>query len=163
MKKTVLYYIILFFSLLFASCDSDITKYSPDDYIKTLKDANKVISCSEDSSFHISNMQKKLPETYVAYILNASCSFCICTFVKFYKEKEILCDIPVCIIIDKDYSDQVEYYLEQSNIEIDPKKIVIIENNKLINGNIDNMDLNGHLYLIDKCQIKEHVCYIDNI
>lgn len=159
----LLYHIVFFVSLLFVSCDSNIKKYTSDEYIKILKDANKVISCSEDSSFHINNMPKKLPETYVVYILNASCSFCICTFVKFYKEKEILCDTPVCIVIDKDYRDQVEYYLEQSNIEIDPHKIVIMENNKLINGNIDNMDLNGHLYLVNKCHIMEHVCYIDNI
>lgn len=163
MEKIVLYYITIFISFLFVSCDINVTKYSPDEYIKVLKDDNKAIYCLEDSSFHINNMPKKLPETYVVYILNASCSFCIYTFVKFYKEKELMCDIPVCIIIDKDYRDQVEYYLEQANIEIDSKKIIITENNKIINGNIDNMDLNGHLYLINKSSIKEHVCYIDNM
>ena len=160
MKKR--YFVVLICLISLLACKENVTLLSSREFILELINENKAISCSENDTCNIDRLPENLPESCFVYIMNASCSYCIYSFISFYKYEEAICPIPVCIIVDESFRQQVEYYLEQSGIKIDNSKLFMIDNtdNIIPNKNIDNDDLNGHIFLLEDGHCIDHVCYL---
>ena len=159
MNNTKTAAVVLFIiGLLLFSCNKKTM--TSDELIQELKDEYMIVECNNDSIIKNENLSKTslvFPKTAFLYIMDASCSVCIYKFIEFYKFKELTCSTPVVVVVDKDYIPQIEYSMEQADISLGNKTLLIIDNEetKLLNCRIEDSGLNANVFLIENKKIKD--------
>lgn len=146
---------------LLSACKKIHHKVTPNEYLDELVNEKKAVKCGDDTYIHKEMLSRILPETYFLYLINASCSSCVYSFVSFYRHKELACETPVCVVVDQDYLPNLEFYLEKADIKIDNKKLFLLPNtgDTLISKSIEKANLNGLVFVIANGQKEKQVLY----
>lgn len=114
---------VLFSSLLsisLFSCTSEVPEPINDKtFISELKDEHLVANYSwEKADIEIDNACSLIPQNGLIYVMNSTCSRCIGEFITFAERyKEANCTDPLSIVIDKEDSTTIEYYMEQAKLD----------------------------------------------
>ena len=162
MKRLCIAFCLVVACMIFvlSACRNMYTKVTPIEYIDEMVKDEIAVKCSDDTIIHTEMLPRNFPKTYFLYVINASCSACVYSFVSFYKHKELACETPVCVVVDEDYLPNLEFYVGKAGIDIDNKKLFILPNTKtIISKNIEEEDLSGHVFLVANGVKIKHVYY----
>lgn len=148
-------------SFVCVACNKEQKPISKRDFISQLVKTHMAMPFSDSVGYNTIQLNKLMQEETLIYIMDASCSACIYTFIEFFKQVENTCNSKIYVIIDEDYLPQVEYHLSKAKVYSNIKKLEIICNttNKYIKGNIENADLNGRVIY----DVNKQVIYIGSL
>lgn len=138
-------FLVLFAITFFCSC-SHKEALSVEALMSSMSERKMIMDDSEGvKSLNVDSLSL-LPSQCFLYVLNASCSTCIYTFVDFLNETSSV-NVPIVVVIDKNYKPQLDYVLEQVHMK---SSVVVVENDngKYLKGTIEELGTNGlFLYL----------------
>lgn len=161
MKNSLL---LVLLGLLLACSDKD-QAVKPESFLNELNTEHKGIAYHwNQDDFHLGSilMATRGSSEGFVYIMNGDCSFCIGHFVEFLIEMEHQkCRLPIYVIVEDEYTAQVEYHLQQLQKSW-ARNVKVIGNTKrkYVRKNIDNFDLNGVVFYYKQNQVKKCIMYV---
>ena len=155
---SVLYCSILSMSL-FGCSPKTPEPIGEETFINRLKEEYAVVNYNtEKADIKIDSTCSVLTENGIVYVMNSTCSRCICEFLTFAEiYKEANCKSSLSVVVGEQDSTTVEYYMEKAGLE----GIItnIIKNNSCVTVK-DIIAENGAILLVRNNEIVDSYKYV---